>query len=161
MRLVRDSLNGRRGQELKRDFEARGVAPGRIQLAQDWNASNHWRTYSAIDLMLDVFPWCGHTTACESLWMGVPVVTLMGDRRSSRLTASVLMTISLTDLIAETPEQYIEIASRWAGNVDELACCRTRLRDTMQGSRLCDGPSFTRDLESAYESLWNRRNSET
>ena len=159
--LFRDSLNGRRGQELKRDFEARGIAPGRIQLAHDWSARDHWRMYLAIDLTLDVFPWCGHTTACESLWMGVPVVTLMGERRSSRLTASVLTSIGLTDLIAETHDQYIDAASRCVSNLDELACRRASLRETMRGSPLCDGPSFTRHLEAAYDSLWNRRHAES
>ncbi len=154
-------MNGRRGREIKSDFEARGVAPERIHLNHNWNANDHWRIYSAIDLTLDVFPWCGHTTACESLWMGVPVVTLIGNRRSSRFTASVLTTLGLTDLIAETPEQYIEIASRWTANLNELARCRARLRTTIQGSRLCDGPSFTRDLESAYESLWNGRHADS
>ena len=108
-------------------------------------------------MMLDVFPWCGHTTACESLWMGVPIVTLIGDRRSSRMTASVLTALGLTDLIAVTPEQYIEVASRWIGDLNGLAQWRCKTRDLMRDSPLCDGLTFTRNLEAAYESLCGRQ----
>lgn len=155
--LVRDRLKGKRGGEIKSEFEARGVAPGRVEIVHDWSTSTHWQNYRSIDLMLDVFPWCGHTTACESLWMGVPIVTLIGERRSSRMTASVLTALGLTDLIAHTPEQYIAVASQWIGDLPGLAHWRSESRDWMRGSRLCDGRSFTRDLESAYESLWGLR----
>ena len=155
--LVRDRLKGKRGGEIKSEFEARGVAPGRVEIVHDWSASTHWQHYRSIDIMLDVFPWCGHTTACESLWMGVPIVTLIGDRRSSRMTASVLTALGLTDLIAVTPEQYIEVASRWIGDLNGLARWRCDARDLMRDSPLCDGLTFTRNLEAAYESLWGRQ----
>ncbi len=155
--LVRDLLKGRIGREILASFQAREVDPARIELRDDWNTRNHWSHYSAIDLALDTFPWSGHTTACESLWMGVPVVTLMGDRRSSRLTASVLKAMNLTDLIAETPEQYIEIASRWVADPARLAQWRIEQRGLMRTSRLCDGQTFTKELESAFESLWSLR----
>lgn len=155
--LIRDRLKGPRGRQILASFETRGVAPGRVEIRHDWNWNNHWDLYSSIDVTLDVFPWSGHTTACESLWMGVPVVTMTGDRRSSRLTASVLKAIDLSDSIAQTTDQYIEAAARWVDDPARLARWRGKLRDLMRGSRLCDGPSFTRDLESALTALWDRR----
>jgi predicted O-linked N-acetylglucosamine transferase (SPINDLY family) len=154
--LFRDTLKGRRRQEILSHFEASGIVPERIMVRHDWRADLHWTMYSSIDVSLDVFPWCGHTTACESLWMGVPIVTLAGERRSSRMTASVLKMLDLTDLIAETPEQYIEAAARLIADPDQLARLRGDLRRRMRASRLCDGAAFTRDLETAYETLWGR-----
>ncbi len=151
--LVRESLKGRRGQEIVNEFAARGVDPRRVKIIHDWNVNNHWQTYSLIDMSLDVFPWCGHTTACESLWMGVPIVTLVGDRRSSRFTASVLTSLGLTDLIAETSEQYVETAVRWVGDLGRLARWRGEARELIRRSRLCDGRSFTRDIELKYQEI--------
>jgi protein O-GlcNAc transferase len=73
------------------------------------------------------------------------------------MTASVLTSLGLTDLIAHSPEQYIEVASRWIGDLYGLTRRRGELRDLMRSSRLCDGRTFTRDLESSYESIWGRR----
>jgi len=154
--LIRDTLKGRRRDEIVANFEANGIVPGRVEIRHDWRPDEHWATYSSIDVSLDVFPWCGHTTACESLWMGVPIVTLAGLRRSSRMTASVLTMMGLTELIAETSEQYIEAASRLVSDPNRLSRMRGELRQRMQASRLCDGPSFTRELEAAYETLWRR-----
>jgi protein O-GlcNAc transferase len=154
--LVRDRLRGRRGKEILEQFAAKGIDPGRVRLEFDWTTANHWERYASIDLSLDVFPWSGHTTACESLWMGVPIVTLVGERRSSRMTASVLSSLGLTDLIAESPEQYIEIAVRWVGDPPRLADWRGESRERLRSSRLFDGPAFTRDLEDAYVKLWAR-----
>ncbi len=154
--LFRDTLKGRRRDEILAYFLARGVVAERVEIRHDWRPDLHWDIYSSIDVALDVFPWCGHTTACESLWMGVPVVTKAGDRRSSRMTASVLTMTGLTELIAETPEQYIEAASRLVSDPNRLSRLREDLRGRMRASRLCDGLAFTRDLEAAYESLWRR-----
>ncbi len=151
--LFRDTLRGRRRDEILAHFEARGVDLGWVEIQHDWRPEEHWAIFASIDVMLDVFPWCGHTTACESLWMGVPVVTLAGLRRSSRMTASVLTMMGLSEWIAESPEQYIEAASRLVSDRYRLSQLRGDLRERMRGSRICDGRSFTRDLEAAYEML--------
>ncbi len=155
--LVRDRLKGKRGGDILAEFETHGIGRDRVEIVHDWNARNHWQHYASIDVMLDVFPWCGHTTACEALWMGVPIVTLAGERRSSRMTGSVLGSTGLSEWIATTPEQYIKIAARWAGDPRELARLRAGLRDRLRQSEICNGPSFTRDLESAYETIWAAR----
>jgi protein O-GlcNAc transferase len=154
--LLRDSLKRQTREELFAQFEARDIAGGRVEIRHDWRPEDHWAIAASFDVALDVFPWCGHTTACESLWMGVPIVTLAGERRSSRMTASVLTTMGLDELIAATPEQYIEAAARLVSDPARLAQLRGSLRERMRTSRLCDGALFTRGLEDAYDTLWHR-----
>jgi predicted O-linked N-acetylglucosamine transferase (SPINDLY family) len=147
--LVRDRLKGRRGPELLAQFEANGVPPGRVIIQHDWTMNQHWNIYASIDVSLDVFPWSGHTTACESLWMGVPIITLTGHTRPSRMTASVLSAVGLPELIADTPDHYLQIATSILQNPDRLAAQRAQCRQRIQNSPLCDARSFTRDLEQA------------
>ncbi len=111
---------------------------------------------TSVDIALDAFPWNGHTTACEALWMGVPVVTLYGNRYAGRMAASALTALGLTELIARSPEEYVDIAARWVSDVDRLARLRTGLREKMRTSPLCDGAAFTRSLEEAYRTIWRR-----
>jgi predicted O-linked N-acetylglucosamine transferase (SPINDLY family) len=114
------------------------------------------RVYDDIDVLLDPFPWNGHTTACESLWMGVPVIAWRGGRHSARMAASVLSAVGLPELIAETPDDYVRIAVRLAGSLTELAALRRQLRGKVLDSPLCDGVGFTRKLEEAYRRMWQR-----
>jgi predicted O-linked N-acetylglucosamine transferase (SPINDLY family) len=105
---------------------------------------------------LDPFPFNGHTTTCDCLWQGVPVVTRSGDTYVSRFGGSGLATLGLTDWIARTPDEYIDIASRLAGDLDQLAQLRTTLRERMAASPLLDFPTFTRNLETEYRRMWTR-----
>jgi predicted O-linked N-acetylglucosamine transferase (SPINDLY family) len=156
--LVRNTLQGRLRDDVAAQFARRGVGPDRLELRHTLpREGGHLGLYHEIDLALDVFPWSGHTTACEALWMGVPVVTLAGDRHASRMTASVLTALGWPELIATTPGQYLETARALAGDLDRLEAARLGLRDRMRASRLCDGEGFTRDLETAYRRMWQRR----
>jgi predicted O-linked N-acetylglucosamine transferase (SPINDLY family) len=145
------------------DLEARGAALERIEFRRiptpDGNNPTHLPLYSEIDISLDPFPWCGHATACESLWMGVPVIALRGHAHAGRMVASVLSSVGLHDWIADTPDEYLELATRWAAQRDRLAELRMRLRGMMQASPFCDGASFTRGLEAAYRAMWERARS--
>jgi predicted O-linked N-acetylglucosamine transferase (SPINDLY family) len=154
--LFRTNLQGRRRDEILAHFTQRGIAAERVELRHTLEGS-HLRIYQNIDVLLDVFPWCGHTTACEALWMGVPVVTLLGDRHAGRMTASILSMVGLTGLIARTRAEYLAVASRLAGDVAELGRMRAGLRTRMRTSPLCDGPSWVRQLETAYQEMWQRR----
>ena len=137
-------------------FRDRGVDPGQIVIGKIGGRDRgHLAVYHAIDVALDPFPWNGHTTACESLWMGVPVVALLGNRFSSRMVASVLTRIDLTELIAESVENYIQTALTLVSQVSRLAGIRQSLRETMAGSPLCDGARFTVELERAYREMWH------
>jgi predicted O-linked N-acetylglucosamine transferase (SPINDLY family) len=152
--LCRDTLQGRTAERLVQRFVKRGVGPERVRLervsADGWG---HLRAYGRADVALDVWPWSGHTTACEALWMGVPVVTLLGKHHAGRMTASVLTCLGLQDLVAQTPEEYVQVAAVLAADGERRKELRAGLRRRMLASRLCDGKGFTRVLERTYENL--------
>jgi protein O-GlcNAc transferase len=132
----------------------RGVAAQRVELAAYVPEAEHLASYSRVDIALDPFPYNGTTTTCEALWMGVPVVALRGDRHAGRVGASLLAQLGLNDLIADSVEEYVEIAAALAGDPARLADLRRSLRPRMAGSPLCDAPSFARKIEAAYRTMW-------
>jgi protein O-GlcNAc transferase len=116
--------------------------------------AQHMAQYRLVDIALDPFPYNGATTTCEALWMGLPVVVLAGRSHVSRVGVSLLSRAGLSELIAETPEQYLKIASELANDIPRLAMLRSSLRDRMRQSPLMDGPRFARNLEAAYRQMW-------
>jgi protein O-GlcNAc transferase len=115
---------------------------------------NYLRYYNQIDLGLDTLPYNGHTTSIDSMWMGVPVVTLIGKTVVGRAGFSQLSNVGLTELAATTPEQFIEIARKTAADLPKLAELRRTLRQRTRSSPLMDGERFARDIESAYRRMW-------
>jgi len=155
--LGRDTLQGKTTERLLARFRQRGIDPSRILLRQANSFSfQHMQLYDEMDVSLDTFPWSGHTTACESLWMGVPIVTLRGPRFAGRMVASVLTCLGLADLIAETSEEYRRLALKLANDLPRLANLRGRLRSMMVQSPLCDGVGFAKKMEDAYRWMWRR-----
>ena len=141
-------------QALLTRFGKRGIASDRIVLLEHIAApEQHLAAYGEMDIALDPFPYNGTTTTCEALWMGVPVVTLLGDRHSARVGASLLTQVGLDSLIAHTPQDYIRLAADLAADYRRRAGLRGKLRAMMQNSPLCDGPGFTRRLENAYRGM--------
>jgi predicted O-linked N-acetylglucosamine transferase (SPINDLY family) len=134
----------------------RGVTADRVELVAWLPEEAHLAVYDRVDIALDPFPYNGTTTTCEALWMGVPVVTLRGDRHAGRVGASLLTQIGLNDLIADSVESYVEAAAALAGDPARLDELRHALRPRMAASRLCDGPAFAREVEGAYRTMWRR-----
>lgn len=133
-------------------FASFGISAGRLHLFDRINFDDYMRLYEKIDIGLDAFPYNGATTTCESLWMGVPVVTLGGRYAAARSGVSLLTSVGLPELIADTPEQFFEIASKLASNPDRLAELRSGLRNRMARSPLMDEPAFARSFESLLRS---------
>ncbi|MGA3068215.1 MAG: hypothetical protein ABSF29_15330, partial [Tepidisphaeraceae bacterium] len=100
------------------------------------------------------FPFNGGTTTCDALWMGVPVITLGGPTAVGRGGVSILSNIGLPELIASTPEQYVQIALDWAADLDRLNTLRQSLRARLAASPLMNAKQFVHDLESAYRRMW-------
>ncbi len=138
-------------------FAERGVAGERIEL-EGWRVSrsDHLAHYDRVDIALDSFPYNGTTTTCEALWMGVPVVTLKGDRHSSRVGASLLAQLGMSEWVAASADDYVRIATKLAGEPDRLAELRRSLRARMAASPLCDGAAFARKIEAALGEMWRR-----
>lgn len=134
---------------------AAGIDTSRLTLVPKVNTMrDHLGLYGKIDIGLDPFPYNGTTTTCEALWMGVPVLTMRGDRHAARVGASLLTRVGLKDWIAESPDEYVELAVWWAGRLEELAEVRKGLRDRVAASPLCDPAVITRTVEEAYREMW-------
>jgi predicted O-linked N-acetylglucosamine transferase (SPINDLY family) len=155
--VVRHTLSGAGRDRLVRELVRRGIAAERFQLRHERppGPQGHLRVYAEVDVLLDTFPWGGHTTACEALWMGVPVLTLFGDRPAGRMVGSVLSCLELDECVARTADDFVQRGVELTGDVARLAELRSGLRARMLRS-LCDGERFTRDLEEAYRHMWRR-----
>ena len=135
-------------------FAGKGIEGRRLEFRGRQSLRQYLELHHEADVMLDCHPFTGHTISCHALWMGVPVVTLAGDRHCARMVASVLSNLGLPELIARTPDEYVKIASELAGDLPRLAELRATLRERMQASPLTDGPRFTRNLEQAFREMW-------
>ena len=133
---------------------AEGADRGAIQFIAPQPRAAYLATFGNIDISLDPFPYHGTATTCESLWMGVPVVSLAGQTHVSRVGVSLLSTVGLKDFIASTPEQYVDIASAAANDTVRLAELRVGMRARMKHSPLMDAAVFARDVEAAYRKMW-------
>jgi predicted O-linked N-acetylglucosamine transferase (SPINDLY family) len=135
-------------------FAARGIQPDRLEFMTPIPAAAYLQLHRRVDVLLDCFPWSGHTVACHALWMGVPVVTLAGERPCSRLVTSVLMNLNLPELITQTPEAYIRKAVELASDPSRRSDLRATLRERMLNSPLMDVKRFARNVEAAYRTMW-------
>lgn len=135
-------------------FESLGVDVGRIDLLGLMEYDRYMLAYREVDIALDTFPYSGGATTCESLWMGVPVVTLAGEGGFSRTSASFLNAIGLQVLVAGAPSDYVRIAATLAADPAGVASLRSTLRSRVFNSPVHDVQRFTRALEEAYQAMW-------
>jgi len=145
---------GRAQAEFVRGFAQAGVAPARLRVLPRLSLPEYLRELAAVDVALDSWPYGGGTTTFDALWMGVPVLTLTGERSASRSAASILGAIGLEDWVAGSAEDYVARAVRKAGDLAGLAALRGALRTRLQASPLMDEAAFARDVEQAYRRLW-------
>lgn len=138
-------------------FLERGVEAGRIEFSgavQD--TACHLAYYNRVDIALDTFPYNGTATTCEALWMGVPVISLVGDLHVGRVGKSLLSCVGLKDLVAESPREYLAICLSLAGDLGRLGRIRATLREQMRTSCLLDGSRFMANLEKSYRYCWGK-----
>ncbi|KAK6942573.1 Tetratricopeptide repeat 1 [Dillenia turbinata] len=117
---------------------------------------DHMQAYALMDISLDTFPYAGTTTTCESLYMGVPCVTMAGSVHAHNVGVSLLTKVGLGHLVAKTEDEYVQLALQLASDPTALSNLRMSLRDLMSKSPVCDGANFAVKLESAYRSMWRR-----
>lgn len=141
--------------EAQQALASRGISASRLELLEQTKSLlDHLNQYNRIDVALDTFPYHGTTTTCEALWMGVPTITLAGPMHAARAGVSLLSNVGLGRLVAQTPEEYVEIAVRLAADPSGLAGIRAGLRQQMLESPLMDGPSFARQMEAGFRQVW-------
>jgi len=133
-----------------------GIAAERIEQVGEAPIATYLARYLRADIALDSLPCAGGTTTCDALWMGVPVVTLVGDRPFSRSGASLLRNAGLTKLITRTPDEYVRAAVDLAADRARLATLRAGLRDRLRASPLLDAAGFARAVEEAFDAMWER-----
>lgn len=136
-------------------FSAMSVEEDRVELiAWSEKLEDHLSRYNRIDVALDTFPYNGTTTTCEAMWMGVPTVTLRGDRHVARVGESLAHAVGLDELVGADEASYERIAAELATDLPRLAAMRAGLRERMRTSSLGDATAHARAMESAYAGLW-------
>jgi protein O-GlcNAc transferase len=153
-RLVLMAPPGRHRLRLLQRLAERGITADRIDFLQFQPRGDYLRAYHQIDLGLDTFPYNGHTTSLDSLWMGVPVVTRVGATSVGRGGLSQLFQLGQLDLAAESDDAFVRIAVDLSNDLSRLAELRNELRSRMQRSTLMDAPRFARQIEDAYQTAW-------
>ena len=144
-------------ERIHKQFATMGIIEERVILhPHDSSSYRHLERYHDVDIAMDTFPYNGTTTTCESLYMGVPVITLEGKAHRSRVGVSLLNQVGLQHLIAKNEEEYVAIACSLTSDLDELAELRKSLRSRMEKSPLMDEVGFTRGLENAYREMWKK-----
>lgn len=144
--------------ELTRAFEQEGIAANRLRfMGRTDGVSDHLALYGEVDIALDTIPRTGGTTTVEALWMGVPVVTLAGERYIERLSATLLSAVGLEDWICTDPAAYVARVERAAKDSAGRAELRRTLRDRVRDSALCRESDLAARLETAYEAMIARR----
>ncbi len=138
----------------RRDW-VRKTLGDRVDFVQRQPRAKYLAFYNRIDIGLDTLPYNGHTTSLDSLWMGVPVVTMIGKTVVGRAGFSQLSNLGLTELVAKTDREFVEIAIELAGDWERLLQLRSSLRDRTRGSALMDGKKFAAEVEKAYRGMWD------
>lgn len=137
-----------------RTLAAHGVEARRVEFFGYRPRTDYLGLFRGIDVSLDTVPYNGHTTSLDSLWMGVPVVTMVGTTIVGRAGLSQLTNIGMPELIARSPEQFVAIAAALAADRPRLRELRRALRRRMESSPLMDAKRFAGNVEAAYRRMW-------
>ena len=138
-------------------FQACGISANRLEMiTYTPSYYDYLNQYNQIDIGLDPYPHNGHTTTCDSLWMGVPVITQHGNRYASRMAASILARAQLDVLVTDSKEAYFQSAVRLAENLGTLQELRLGMRSRFASSPFCDTKRFAAEMESVYREIWRK-----
>ena len=153
-RIILLSPAGRHRQRVFDVFGQYGVYADRIEFVELQPRQQYLQTYNRIDVCLDTLPYNGHTTSLDAYWMGVPVVTLVGNSVAGRAGWSQLTNLGLTELAALDEDAFLDITVRLANDIPRLTYLRESLRGKMESSPLMDGKRFAGAIETAYLKMW-------
>ena len=141
---------------LKREASARGIAPERLIFASRTDPAGHLARQSLADLFLDTLPYNAHTTASDALWVGLPLLTVLGSTFAGRVAASLLHAAGLVELVTSSLVEYESLALKLARDPSALASLKAKLRANRDTCPLFDTERLTRNLEAAYTMMWER-----
>jgi predicted O-linked N-acetylglucosamine transferase (SPINDLY family) len=155
-RLIMLSPEGTHRQRTITLFAREGIELSRVEFRMPCARGAYLELYHVLDIALDPFPYNGHTTSLDALWMGVPVISLAGKYAVSRAGLSQLSNLGLPELVAYSEDQYVDIAERLAQDVPRLVELRRTLRNRMEASVLMDARRFARGIETGYRAMWRQ-----
>ncbi|MBV8031295.1 MAG: tetratricopeptide repeat protein [Betaproteobacteria bacterium] len=141
-------------ERIRSSLGTRGVDSSRLVFLGGSSQAEHLGALAKVDVVLDPTPHTGGVSTCDALWMGVPVVTLLGNSLPSRLSGAILSALGLSEWIAKTPEEYVDIAVRLGEDEARRASLRRELRPLMRASALVDAERYCRAVEAAYRKMW-------
>ena len=141
-------------ENLCREAQSRSIDASRLIFAPRVSIAEHLARHALADLFLDTLPYNAHTTCSDALWMGLPVITCVGDTFSSRVAGSLLKAANLPELITYSLEEYELGALLLANNPNELAAIRHELAQNKEALPLFDTRRFAQHLEQAYQIMW-------
>jgi len=153
-RLILLSKIGSHRRRTEEAFLKEGIEIHRVEFVDFRPRREYLELYHRLDIVLDTFPYNGHTTSLDALWMGVPVVSLAGNTPVSRAGLSQLTNLGLPELAAHSESEYVNIAESLARDLPRLVELRSTLRGRMEHSVLMDAPHFARSIEAAYREMW-------
>ena len=141
---------------LTKEIALRGIDPNRLIFGEQLPMAEYLARYRVTGLFLDTLPYNAGTTASDALRMGLPVLTCIGSSFACRMAASVINAVNLPELITTTQEEYESLAIELATNPEKLKIIKDKLVDNLPTAALYDTPLFTRHLESAYLTMYDR-----
>jgi predicted O-linked N-acetylglucosamine transferase (SPINDLY family) len=142
--------------QISEQFARFGIAPERLRFEGRSPRDEYLAAYHHVDIALDPFPYSGGTTSIEGLWMGVPVLSMRGQRFISHQGETILHNAGLPEWIASDEDDYVAKATAFAGDANALAKMRAGLRERLLSSPLCDAPRFARNFEDAMRGMWQK-----
>jgi predicted O-linked N-acetylglucosamine transferase (SPINDLY family) len=153
-RLLVVVRGGEENAHLVQAFESRGVGRDRVRLLPRQSSEAYFRLHNEVDVSLDPFPYNGGITGLDSAWMGVPFVTLAGDRAVGRAGLSILTNLGLGELVSRGVDDYVRRTVELARDEDRLARLRASLRERCKGSPLMNEVGFVRAFETLLATAW-------
>ncbi|MDP9173886.1 MAG: tetratricopeptide repeat protein [Planctomycetota bacterium] len=153
-RLIITTQLGAHQTRVQSHFVQAGIAANRIELIPKQRFDHYIQTYLRIDIALDPFPYGGGITTCDALYMGVPVISLIGKTAVGRGGKSILTNLNMREFLADSQEQYLKIAVDQSADMERLSALRATLRQKMLDSNLMNAPANTKEIEKAYRTLW-------
>lgn len=142
-------------QRVRARYAEHGIGTERVVMeGRSPDREAHFRAYQRMDIALDPFPYPGITSTMDALWMGVPVLSLKGDRFINHQGETILTNAGIRNWIAADEEDFVSKAVAFAGNLDVLSDLRARLRAQVTSSTLCDAKRFARNFEDALREIW-------
>lgn len=141
---------------IRKQFNAHGIEDHRVELYADCDHESLFHFYNEVDIALDTYPFSGATTTCESLWMGVPVITMTGNAPASNQSASILNQIGLHECIAHNADEFVTRAKELAGNRVHLDGLRNSMRSKITSTPLGNPELFSAHFYPLLETIWQK-----